>query len=75
MEPKNWFTRGHDIPGGKTNDLEFWHPIVKMGTYVWIPPSAVADICIEELHKARMKQKVSFHIIVLAKLFTPLWLK
>ena len=46
-----------------------------MGTCVWNPPPATADTCIEKLRKARMKRKASFYIIVLAKLFTPLWLK
>ena len=75
MEPKEWFTRGYDVTGGKIDNLEFWNPIIKMETYVCIPPPSASDTCIVELRKARMNQKASFHIIVLDNLFTPLWLK
>ena len=75
MEPKGWFTRGNDVIEGKIDNLEFWHPIIKMRKYAWSLTPAAVDTCIEELRKARMKRKAYFYIVVLAKLFTILWLK
>ena len=53
----------------------FWRPKIKKGIYVWSPPPAAADACLEELRKARMKRKMSTHIIVIQKLFTTNWMR
>ena len=52
-----------------------WKPVLQCGVYVWSPPPAAADVCLEELRKARMKRKTSMHVVIIAKLFTPMWLK
>ena len=75
LQPKDWFVRGHDINGGVYNDKRFWYPTITSGIYVWSPPAAVADACLEELRKARMKRKQSTHIVVIQRLMTPIWLK
>ena len=34
-----------------------------------------ADVCLEELRKARMKRKLSLHIVIIQRLMTPEWMK
>ena len=75
LSTRDWFLRGHDITGGFYNDKKFWYPTISPGTYVWYPPPAAADVCLEELRKARMKRKGSLHIVIIQKLMTPIWRK
>ena len=75
LEPKDWYLRGHDINGGSFDKKRFWYSEYSKGTYVWAPPPAAADACLEELRKARMKRKESMHIVIIPCLMTPLWLK
>ena len=75
LEPTDWFIRGHDINGGVYNEKRFWYPHIEPGTYVWSPPAAAADACLEELRKARMKRKTSTHVVIIQRLMTPIWLK
>ena len=42
---------------------------------MWGAPAAATNVCLEELCKARMKRKTSTHVILIAKMFTPVWLK
>ena len=42
--------------------------------FIYGPPPAATDVCIEEIRKARMKGKDSLHIIIIQKLFTINWL-
>ena len=57
------------------NELKMWYPTIRSGTFVWSPPPAAADVCLEELRKARMKRKNSLHIVCVQRLMTPLWMK
>ena len=75
LRPHDWYLRGHDMKGGSFDKNKFWYPNYCKGTYVWTPPPAAADACLEELRKARMKRKESLHIILIPCLMTPLWLK
>ena len=75
LKPKDWFIRGHDITGYHKDKKGHWRPEHESGVYVWAPPPAAADVCIEEIRKARMKRKDSLHIIIIQKLFTTNWLR
>ena len=75
LSPRDWYLRGQDIAGGSYNEEKYWYPHFVKGVYIWIPPPAASDACLEELRKARMKRKVSLHIVVIPRLMTPLWLK
>ena len=75
LSPSEWYTRGRDIVGGYYNKDKYWYPTIKKGTYVWSPPPAAADACLEELRKARMKRKDSLHIVLVQRLMTCTWLK
>ena len=70
LEPKDWFIRGHDITGYYKDNKGHWRPEHEEGVYIWTPPPAAADVCIEGIRKARMKRKDSLHIIIIQKLFT-----
>ena len=75
LTPEGWYTIGHDIQSWSKSKDGFWYPEIISGTYIWSPPPAAADACIEELRKARMKRKKSTHIVIVQRLMTPKWLK
>ena len=75
LSHKDWYLRGHDIKGGSYDTKGYWQNEIKSGVYVWAPPPAAADACLEELRKARMKRKESTHIIIIQRLMAPTWLK
>ena len=75
LTPEQWFDRGHDLVEGTKDNLGFYWPKVKPGTFVWSPPPAAVSVCLEELRKARMKRQTSTHVVVIPKLMTTLWLK
>ena len=59
LEPIDWFEKGHDVQGGLHDDIGFWPPVVKSGLYLWTPPPAAADVCLEQIRIAQMKRKNS----------------
>jgi len=75
LEPRGWFSRGHDHNGGYYDDKGFYRVNIKSGLFLWHPPPGAADAAIEEIRKARLKRRSSGHIIVIPKLVTTLWLK
>ena len=75
LEPSDWFTRGHDLCGGRYDEKGFYKVRSKPGTLVWTPPPAAVDAAIEELRKARLKRRLSTHLLFIPRLATTLWLK
>ena len=73
LTPEGWFERGHDIVGGAKNSDGVWMPEYKSGNYFWFPPPAAANICIDELRKARHKRQTSTHIFVCPRIMAPSW--
>eukprot|EP00978_Attheya_sp_CCMP212_P005518 scaffold12392_cov31-Attheya_sp.AAC.1 len=45
----------------------------KVGTFVWSPPPAAAEVAVEQLGFARLKRPQSMHIIVVPRLMTGRW--
>ena len=45
----------------------------ELGTFVWHPAPAAADVVVEQLGKARHKRPSSLHIIVIPRLMTGRW--
>jgi hypothetical protein len=45
----------------------------KVGTFVWSPPPAAAEVVVEQLGFARLKRPQSMHIIVVPRLMTGRW--
>ena len=75
LRPEDWYESGHDIVGWQMVKDGIKHPIIETGAYLWCPPPAAADACIEQLQIARGKRKHSLHVMVIPKLMTPMWLK
>ena len=75
LQPEDWYECGHDIVGWKTVRDGIKHPLIQSDAYVWCPPPAAADACVEQLRIARGKRKRSLHVVVIPKLMTPIWLK
>ena len=75
LEPCDWFDLGHDIQAWRlgTNGLKY--PYTRAGYYLWTPPPCAADVAVEQLRIARTKRKASWHLMVVPRLMTPLWLK
>ena len=75
LAPEQWYTLGHDIVGWTVNDGGNVVPELQASCYVWAPPPAASDACMEEIRKARMKRKESLHIVLIPKLMTPFWMR
>ena len=75
LQPINWYSRGHDHFGGYVDGNGQWRKLIKPGLFIWDLPPVGALVALEELRKARTKQRKSTHLVVVQKLFTPLWLR
>lgn len=75
LQPCDWFRRAHDWDGGYWDDQGFWRQKIRFGHYVWNIPAGAADAAFEQLRRARIKRRESYHFIVIPALCTPLWLK
>jgi len=73
LSEEDWFWRAHDIVGGGTNADGIWIPKFKAGIFLWLPPPAAGQFAVEELRAARNKRTQSLHIVLIPRLFTPLW--
>ena len=72
---EDWFTIGHDIVGGETNQDGVWMPKYQASVKVWTPPPALGQAAIEQLRQARLKRTESTHIFLLPRVFTSRWKK
>lgn len=75
LEPKDWYIRAHDLWKGETDHLGFWRWETKPGTFVWNLPPGAANVAIEQLRKARIKRRDSFHVLLIPRLCTMDWLR
>ena len=75
LTPNDWFERGHDLEGGRYNKQGYWLHGIKEGKFIWAPPPAAADVCLEQLRIARIKRQSSTHLIVCPRLLTTEWRK
>ena len=75
LQPKDRFRRGHDHNGGYRDLNGKWRLNIKTGSFIWVLAPVAAGTALEELRKARTKRRLSTHLVVVPKLFTPLWLK
>jgi hypothetical protein len=49
LSPEGWFELGHGIVGHTRDSLGRYMPAYIMGTFLWCPPPAAANIAAEEL--------------------------
>jgi hypothetical protein len=73
LTPNDWFWRGHDISGMRTNCDGVKMPAYESGTMLWAPPPAVARFAIEQLRQARLKRQRSCHVMIVPRLMTLEW--
>jgi hypothetical protein len=70
---EDWFERGHDVKGSRTNIDGYWIPDYKSGLFLWSPPPGAARVAIEQLRQARLKRQSSTHIFVVPRLMVTEW--
>ena len=75
LTPEGWYRRGHDHNGGYVDAAGYWRVKIKPGTFIWNLAPVAADAAIEELRKARTKRRQSLHVLLIPRMFLPLWLK
>ena len=74
---EEWFQEGHGIIGGEKDYNGVWLPkhAPNGKAYVWTPPPVIADVALEEAMKAIHKRTDAYHIFLIPRLYSPLWLR
>ena len=77
LKVEEWFVEGHGIVGGKRDSHGVWIPIHNKNgaVFVWSPPPVIGDVALEECLKSIHKQPDAFHVLLIPRLFSPLWLR
>ncbi len=72
-----WFQEGHGIRGGTKNLSKIWTPTHATNgkSYIWAPPPVIADVALEECTKAIHKRTDAYHIFLIPRLYSPLWMR
>ena len=76
LKSEEWFMEGHGIIGGKADKHGVWIPMhARNGlAYIWSPTPVIADVALEECLKAKHKRPDAFHIFLVPRINSPLWL-
>jgi hypothetical protein len=76
LSPKDWFDKGHGVGGGTKDINRVWIPNhAKEGkAYLWSLPPVIADVALEECLNAVHKRMDAYHIFMIPRLYSPLWL-
>jgi hypothetical protein len=77
LKPEEWFQEGHGIIGGKKDLSGLWIPCHAENGKVYILPlpHVVADVALEECAKAIHKRTDAYHIFLIPRLYSPLWMR
>ena len=77
LSVEEWFQEGHGIVGGEKDHNGVWIPkhAPNGKAYVWTPPPVIADVALEECMKAIHKRTDAYHIFLIPRLCSPLWLR
>jgi hypothetical protein len=72
-----WFQEGHGIMGGEEGSKGIWMSshAADGKAYIWLPPSVIADVTLEECAKAIHKRTDAYHVFLIPRLYSPLWLR
>jgi hypothetical protein len=73
---EEWFQEGHGIRGGERTYNGMWIPTHTPNgkAYVWAPLPIIADVALEECMKGVHKRTDAYHIVLIPRLYSPLWL-
>jgi hypothetical protein len=77
LRESQWFLEGHGIIGGRKDHHGVWLLIHAANgkSYIWAPASMIANIALEECLKAVHKCTDSYHVFLIPRLYSPLWLR
>ena len=75
--PEEWFCEGHGIAGSTKDSSGLWIPQHASDgrVYIWNPPPIIADVALEECVKAIHKHTDAYHIFLIPRLYSPLWMR
>ncbi len=76
LEPEDWFDRDDGIRVETKDANRVWIPdhAPKGRAYLWSHLPIIADIALKECLKAIHKRKDAYHILLIQRLYSPLWL-
>ncbi len=76
LRPKEWFVEGHGIVDSQKDSRGIWIPThARNGkAYIWAPPPVIAKVALEECLKAVHKRMDAYHVFLIPRLYSPLWL-
>ena len=77
LSAEEWFQEGHGIIGGSRDSSGIWTPqhATDGKAYIWAPPPIIADVALEECAKAIHKRTDAYHVFLIPRLYSPLWLR
>jgi hypothetical protein len=77
LSSKEWFQEGHGITGGKRESRGIWipHHAADGKAYIWLPLPVIVDIALEECAKAIHKRTDAYHVFLIPRLYSPLWMR
>jgi len=77
LKPEEWFQEGHGIIGGEKDANGMWIPrhADNGKGYIWSPPPVIADVALEECAKAVHKRTDAYHVFLIPRLYSPLWMR
>ena len=75
--PEEWFRKGQGIVGGTKDSTGLWIPQHASDgkVYIWSPPPIIADVALEECAKAIHKRTDAYHIFLIPRIYSPLWMR
>ncbi len=76
LQESQWFAVGHGSIGGNRDHHGVWLPMhaVNNKSYIWVPPPFIADVALEECLKAAHKHTDTYHVFLIPRLYSPMWL-
>ena len=76
LTPDECFREGHGIVGGEKDSTGLWIPLHASNgkVYIWTPPPIIADVALEECAKAIHKWTDAYHIFLIPRLYSLLWM-
>jgi hypothetical protein len=76
LTTKELFQEGHGITGGEEESKGMWIPRLAADgkAYIQVPPPIIADVALEECAKAIHKKTDAYHIFLIPRLYSPLWM-
>jgi hypothetical protein len=74
---RQWFVEGHRNISGRKDHRGVWMPLHAANgrSYIWAPPPVIADVALEECLKAMHKRTDAYHMLLIPRLYSPLWLR